>query len=151
MITRGLKWVGGIAALLTGWLAVLAFVMVQSDSAPAALVLLPTAGFLNDLPDGRGDPVPERRFNHARHGSANTCAPSLLGGRVARAALRSQRMCPGFLSRYPFNNASIAWRTWGDSGRTFDPQVFTTSPSGPIRTLLKFQRGSNPIWLRRSR
>lgn len=31
-----------------------------------------------------------------------------------------------------------------DVGLTIDPQVPSTSPPGPIRTLLKFQRGTNP-------
>ena len=32
-----------------------------------------------------------------------------------------------------------------DVGRVVDPQVLTTFPSGPISTLLKFQRGVKPV------
>ena len=39
-------------AVAMGWLAVLAGVMVLSDAAPAALVMFPDPGLLNDLPDG---------------------------------------------------------------------------------------------------
>jgi len=36
----------------TGWIAVLATVMVLSDASPAALVLFPGDEFLSHLPDG---------------------------------------------------------------------------------------------------
>ena len=42
----------GITAVFTGWLALLAAVMVVSDDAPAALVVLPPAGFVAALPAG---------------------------------------------------------------------------------------------------
>ena len=38
-------------AVGTGWIAVLAAVMVMSDDAPAALVLFPDGAFLAALPD----------------------------------------------------------------------------------------------------
>lgn len=38
-------------AVIAGWLAVLAGVMILSDAAPAALVMFPDATFLNSLPD----------------------------------------------------------------------------------------------------
>ena len=39
-------------AVVIGWVTVLAGVMFVSDSAPAALVMLPDSAFLNDLPQG---------------------------------------------------------------------------------------------------
>ncbi|WP_370399138.1 hypothetical protein [Sulfitobacter sp. JB4-11] len=48
MITRVLAYAG---AVLIGWLAVLAGVMVLSDRAPAALVVMPDATFLANLPE----------------------------------------------------------------------------------------------------
>lgn len=39
-------------AVIAGWLAVLAGVMLVSDTAPAALVMFPNAAFLQGLPDG---------------------------------------------------------------------------------------------------
>ncbi|MGC1497069.1 MAG: hypothetical protein WA790_14760 [Sulfitobacter sp.] len=39
------------AAIVIGWTAVLAGVMLVSDAAPAALVMFPDATFLRDLPD----------------------------------------------------------------------------------------------------
>ncbi len=42
---------GGLALVAAGWIAVLAGVMVVSDKAPAALVILPSGTFLSDLPD----------------------------------------------------------------------------------------------------
>ncbi|AXI40796.1 hypothetical protein [Sulfitobacter sp. SK011] len=39
-------------AVVIGWLAVLAGVMLVSDAAPAALVMFPDPTFLNDLPQG---------------------------------------------------------------------------------------------------
>ena len=47
MIIRGLLYA---SAVVTGWLAVLATVMLVSDRAPAAVVMLPDAAFLNALP-----------------------------------------------------------------------------------------------------
>lgn len=38
-------------AVLSGWIAVLAGVMLITDRAPAAVVMLPDAAFLSDLPD----------------------------------------------------------------------------------------------------
>ncbi len=37
-------------AIVTGWVAILAGVMLASDAAPAALVMFPDAAFLRDLP-----------------------------------------------------------------------------------------------------
>jgi hypothetical protein len=39
-------------AVILGWVAVLAGVMVLSDQAPAALVMFPDAAFMEALPDG---------------------------------------------------------------------------------------------------
>lgn len=47
MIIRGLLCAG---AVVTGWIAVLASVMLVSDKAPAAVVMLPDAAFLAALP-----------------------------------------------------------------------------------------------------
>ena len=41
-----------ILTVVTGWVAVLATVMMLSDGAPAALVMFPDAAFLADLPEG---------------------------------------------------------------------------------------------------
>ena len=50
MITRAGITLAGVAALLAGWLAVLAAVMLLSDAAPAALVFGPSADFVAALP-----------------------------------------------------------------------------------------------------
>lgn len=39
-------------AVVIGWLAVLAGVMLVPDAAPAALVMFPSSALLNDLPNG---------------------------------------------------------------------------------------------------
>ncbi|MGJ8627999.1 MAG: hypothetical protein ACSHXB_13655 [Sulfitobacter sp.] len=49
MITKGVL-IG--FAVVIGWIAVLAGVMVVTDVAPAALVMFPGTAFLNDLPEG---------------------------------------------------------------------------------------------------
>jgi hypothetical protein len=49
MTTR--RALAGLGLVATGWIAVLAGVMLASDTAPAALVILPSATFLSDLPD----------------------------------------------------------------------------------------------------
>lgn len=43
-----------VSALLSGWIAVLAGVMLMSDQAPAALVMMPDEAFLTNLPKGVG-------------------------------------------------------------------------------------------------
>lgn len=40
-----------IPLVFAGWLAVITLVMRFSDAAPGAVVILPSAGFLQDLPD----------------------------------------------------------------------------------------------------
>ncbi len=40
-----------VAAVFTGWIAVMAVVMRFSDAAPAAVALFPRAGFMQALPD----------------------------------------------------------------------------------------------------
>jgi hypothetical protein len=50
MTTRAGLALAGAAALLAGWLATLAAVMLLSDAAPAALVLVPSADFVSALP-----------------------------------------------------------------------------------------------------
>lgn len=48
MITRGI----GVAVLvLTAWVGLMAGVMVLSDAAPAAVVVLPSLDFLQNLPE----------------------------------------------------------------------------------------------------
>ena len=47
-----IKVVVSCIADVTGWIAVLAAVMVLSDDAPAAVVLFPDASFLEALPKG---------------------------------------------------------------------------------------------------
>ncbi len=49
MITRAILWT---LAVLIGWGGVLAGVMLFSDAAPAALVLLPGPDLLQQLPEG---------------------------------------------------------------------------------------------------
>ena len=49
-MTTSLKITSGVIALLAVWLGTLAGVMALDDSAPAALVLMPTQSFLNNLP-----------------------------------------------------------------------------------------------------
>ncbi len=41
-----------LVAVLFGWLATLAGVMVLSDAAPGAIVLFPKSSFIANLPDG---------------------------------------------------------------------------------------------------
>lgn len=41
-----------VGAIFCGWVAVLAGVMLTSDRAPAALVMMPDAAFLTNLPEG---------------------------------------------------------------------------------------------------
>lgn len=45
------KWLMGLGVLVVGWLALLASVMLLSSDAPAALVPLATADFIDALPD----------------------------------------------------------------------------------------------------
>ncbi len=40
-----------LCCVFIGWVATLAIVMVASDAAPGAIVLVPDEGFLRDLPD----------------------------------------------------------------------------------------------------
>ena len=42
----------GIAGMLAGWIGVLVIVGLLSDAAPAHVVLFPTAGFIDALPEG---------------------------------------------------------------------------------------------------
>ncbi|MDW3180861.1 hypothetical protein [Roseobacter sp.] len=46
-----IKWLMGLGVLGVGWLALLASVMLLSNDAPAALVPLATAHFIDALPD----------------------------------------------------------------------------------------------------
>ena len=48
MITR---WIGGVLALLAGWIGVMAAVMYFSDAAPAAVVILPSEEMIANLPE----------------------------------------------------------------------------------------------------
>ena len=50
-MTTSLNLLGGLVLLLAVWLGTLAGVMAMSDNAPAALVLMPTQSFLNNLPE----------------------------------------------------------------------------------------------------
>ncbi|WP_226780151.1 hypothetical protein [Oceaniglobus trochenteri] len=52
MITRRLLI--ALPLLFAGWIAVMASVMLFSDAAPAAVVILPPDGFAARLPDGTG-------------------------------------------------------------------------------------------------
>lgn len=46
------RWIVALMAVIGGWLATLALVMVISDAAPGAVVLWPTADFVSRLPEG---------------------------------------------------------------------------------------------------
>ena len=46
------RWLAGGVALFAGWIGTLALVMVLSDAAPGAIVLLPAQEFAKRLPDG---------------------------------------------------------------------------------------------------
>lgn len=46
-----IKWIGIAALVLTAWIGVMAGVMVLSDAAPAAVVVLPSLEFLQNLPE----------------------------------------------------------------------------------------------------
>ncbi|WP_300010417.1 hypothetical protein [uncultured Roseobacter sp.] len=46
-----IKWLMGLGVLGTGWLVLLASVMLLSSDAPAALVPFATADFIDALPD----------------------------------------------------------------------------------------------------
>lgn len=46
------RWLQALAAVFTGWVAVLATVMIFSDVAPGAIVLLPSEKLIANLPEG---------------------------------------------------------------------------------------------------
>ena len=50
MTTR--TWLGALAGVVAGWIAVMALVMVASDAAPGAVVIWPAADFVQQLPEG---------------------------------------------------------------------------------------------------
>lgn len=43
-------WLGACLGVFAGWIGVMALVMVMSDAAPGAVVLLPAEGFIAALP-----------------------------------------------------------------------------------------------------
>ena len=45
-------WIIALFAVFTGWIVVIATVMVASDAAPGAIVLMPRGEFAANLPDG---------------------------------------------------------------------------------------------------
>lgn len=44
-------WLGAMAGVLAGWIGVTALVMVLSDAAPGAVVLWPSEGFVDAMPE----------------------------------------------------------------------------------------------------